>query len=276
MALGGCAGPPEGGRPAPPVAPTYADLAAAHNERVAALERFHGDGVVEIRWIEDDRDKLVQGDVDLWVRLPRHTALRVSKLGDDLLWVGSDEERYWLFDLRGDETSLRTAGHERGIDTLGAGGDAGGRTAGLPSIRPLALLDLMGLVRLPTGGSDGPVLQWSPEHEGWVISVDGAGGALRLVFDPATLLPKRAEHLDGAGTVILHATLERYQPVTRAGLLPLAWPRMAAEIAVRAPQSSSETKIFLDGMSDAVSDERIQALCDVDRLIEHLRPDVRK
>src|SRR5262245_18852154 len=79
-------------------APSYSQLATAHNARVAQLKTLYGDGVLQIRWTDEQgHSHSDQGDMELWLNLPRKTALRVDKVGEVLLWLGSDDDRVWIF-----------------------------------------------------------------------------------------------------------------------------------------------------------------------------------
>jgi hypothetical protein len=261
LAVAGCQ--PRGVDPAPPPdRPAYAALARAQAERVGRLARIHAEGVVEVRWVEGTEKRLVQGDVSLWLRRPRHTALRVSKLGDDLLWLGSDQDRFWLFDFLGEERVLYTGDHESELAEVGP--------ARL-SFRPLVLLDLAGLVTLPEEGDH--EVSWSAEHRGWSVTVPGGTGPLRVIFEPATLLPRRVEVLGPDGSATLLSTLAEDGRMPLPGESPYAGPMFPQVIRISDAEGSGVVSLFLrDEREGDVSDAMIERICDLDRLVKSLGP----
>ena len=145
MLLASCQKPPIDDTDAPGLkAPRYVTLAEAHNARIDRLGTIYARGVIELRWTDDDGKHVEQGDLDLWIALPHQTALNISKFGERLMWLGSDDRQSWLFDFRGDEKVLyRATGDQRSDDRA---------DAQLP-IDPTALLRLSGLIRLPPRAS---------------------------------------------------------------------------------------------------------------------------
>src|SRR5687768_10032175 len=116
IAVGGCKSQPQGDNASRPAAtPTYQELAAAHNRRVELLSRVYADGVIEIEWEDRDGQHHEQGDMELWIALPRNTALRVEKLGEVLLWLGSNQEHWWLFDMVSKEKVLMVGRHNQPV-----------------------------------------------------------------------------------------------------------------------------------------------------------------
>src|SRR5262245_15242428 len=128
--------------PAEPT-PTYQELMTAHNQRIEQLRKLYADGVVEIRWKDKNGNHYEQGNMELWLQLPRRTALRVEKLGEVRLWLGSDDQRYWLFDLTSDEKVLHTGTHDQVVQ----------EETGALAVKPLALIDLMAMTPLPASGT---------------------------------------------------------------------------------------------------------------------------
>ncbi|MCH6551380.1 MAG: methyl-accepting chemotaxis protein, partial [Planctomycetes bacterium] len=147
----------------PPEAPAYGTIAGAHNARIERLRTIYSRGVLEIRWSDETGRHFEQGSVDLWVALPRHTALRVAKLGEVVLWLGSDDHHYWLFDRFAQETTLVVGAHDEAPWPVHA-------TAF--TVRPLSLLDLMGLTPLPDGAALDVV--FDAERDAWVLETVGA------------------------------------------------------------------------------------------------------
>jgi hypothetical protein len=253
------------GRPSGPV-PTYEQLAATHNARVEQLSRIYSRGVVELAWRDENgARRSQQGDVDLYLSLPRHTALRIGKLAETFLWLGSDDERYWLFDLQG-ERSLFIGRHDAPND------DA------ISTVPPLVMLDLIGLGRITTHGDANEMeARFDAEHKAWVIVAWGGGGLLRVYFDPATRLPKRVESITHDGVPIYFSTIHmnRYQSVPVPGISTAAQPRMATLIDIfstdRAP-ADGHVKLALDGPTGRVDDLPFNRVFDLERLKLAHRP----
>ncbi|MHC4908163.1 MAG: hypothetical protein ACYTF9_00380 [Planctomycetota bacterium] len=249
-------------------APAYADLAAAHNARVANLRDIACPiGTVELHWMEDEKERWAQGDAEMWIRLPRHTALRLSKLGDDLLWLGSDAERYWLFDLLDDGVTLVTAAHDTPMSASGAGR--------IPA-RPLVLLDLLGITPLPTFESGGPTVAWDEEAGGWGFVVDSAAGRVRMVLDEPGRLPIRIDALDAdeaaENAVIATSRLREYAPVPIDGLSVLDHPLMAQVIQIE-DRVGGRAEFFLRRWSGREEDRARDQLFELDRLRRAMPPD---
>ena len=270
MLVGGCKSPP-GPTVAPPP-PSYFALAETHNARIAKLQTLNANGVIEIRWRDDRGSHFEQGDMELWLKLPRHVALRVEKLGETLLWLGSDESRYWLFDMIGDEKVLRLGRHEDAgaIDQNNALG-----------VRPLVLLDLLGLTPMPVAETPPPV-QFNAQHDAWMIQVQGSGGPMRIYFDRQSLLPKRVEAVSSTDDqATLFSSLRRYESVWQPNMPPLAFPKMPKLVDIASTSdapasgqfSGGSVKIAIDQMTGQVPAEQLQHVFDLERLRQALRPD---
>jgi len=253
------------------VAPSYQQLAEPHNQRIAKLQKLYAMGVIEIRWRDDHGNHFDQGNMELWVQLPRHTALRVEKLGEVPLWLGSDDQRYWLFDNK--EKVLRVGMH----DEANAPGPSGPI-----DVKPLALLDLMALSPLPVaqGGQATPAVHNDDQRNAWVIEAAGSGGPMRVYFDRKTEQISRVETLSSDGKILLFSNLTEYKPATLSGVAPLAYPKIAHKVEIAsAPQVESASNIrgcgnvsvFIDeatGVFDANSN-----VFDLNRLMQSMPPD---
>ena len=275
--MAGCKSePPIGAGPAEP-APTYQDLMTAHNQRIEQLRRLYADGVVEIRWKDKNGNHYEQGNMELWLQLPRRTALRVEKLGEVRLWLGSDDQRYWLFDLTGDEKVLHTGLHDEVVQ----------EETGALAVKPIALIDLMALTPLPASGTArNPVsVNYDRKLEAWVVQSTGGGGPLRIYFDRKTRLPVRVESLSKTGEVGLSSTLEKYKPIEAPGVSPLTAPRLAhtvriastasktaPESAAKAGQVSGEVSLFIDSVTSAVEQKQLDNVFNLDRLMQSMPP----
>jgi hypothetical protein len=268
LALVGCRTVQNG--PAPSDVPPYQELAAAHNSRVIQLRDLYAQGVIELR-MGRRRALPDQGNMELWLKQPRHTALRVEKLGEILAWIGSDEQRYWFFDLAGEERVLRVGRHDQ----------AATFADGAMPIQPLALLDLMGVT--PLAPSDpAAIISFSSAHNAWAVETEGVGGPMRIYFDRSTRLPVRVETLTLDRQVALHSTLRRYESVRQEGMSPAAFPRLAQLIDIHGnPElagtaqsglADAHVKIAIASATGTVDQAQMERVFDLNRLIQGLRP----
>ena len=267
--LGGCQS--KGKATAPGPAPAYNTLAETQNSRVAQLNRVYADGVIEIRWRDNKGKHFEQGSMELWLQQPSSTALRVEKLGEVLLWVGSNDQHYWFFDMLGDETVLRTGSHDEPVST---------GVSSAFSIRPLVLLDLMGFVTMPIGQPNEPPVQFDPQSRTWTAEMDGRGGPLRLHFDPATLTLVRIEALAKHGEPSLVSTLSRFESVFQRGVSPASFPKMAQAIKIVSQVKddedqlqSGEVSLFINEATGEIDAAELARVFDLDRLIRGMNPD---
>jgi hypothetical protein len=236
------------------------------------LSRVYSRGVIELRWRDDDGRHFEQGSIDLWLQLPRHTALRVEKLGNVFLWLGSDAELFWLFDMLSDDTVLHVSPHTSPLED-----------AGVFSVRPLALLDLIGLSKLPLEDDDDdtehPVVSHDQQRNAWVITAPGQGGMMRLYFARESYLPIRVESLNDNGEVAFTSVIrpERYRSVPRPGAPASQFASMATLVDITATNTpdgirDGEIKLALDSPTSFVDNQPMDRVFDLPRLIQAMRP----
>ncbi|MCZ6835896.1 MAG: hypothetical protein O7G85_08995 [Planctomycetota bacterium] len=269
LASSGCESPPqietrgEGPGDGQPLA--YDEIASSHNARVEHLQKTYAYGVLEIRW-EDERGvhSEPQVDVRMWLDLPKHTALRIDKLGDVLFWVGSDENDLWMFDLlrKEDRTAIiRARDNEESLESISAFG-----------LQPDSLLGLMALRPMPEIQGDEVKVSWAPDRNAWVVSGIGDDGRTRIFFAEADLRPIRVELLSDDGQVLLHSTLDRYASVSRPGVSLLEFPKQAMWIDIVDEVGKGFAKIHLNEMTANVEGLPFDRVFDLHRLIRSLRP----
>ncbi len=262
-----CNGPPRGSNGPPGAdAPTFEQLAAAHNSRVARLREVYADGVIEIRWQDDKGKHFEQGNMELWLALPRKTSLRVEKLGEELLWLGSDETRYWLFDMTSPDGSVLYLGNHADQSE-----NDDGRAL---SVRPLVLLDLMSMSPIPTDQSD-RAIRVSESPPAWMIETTGSGGRLRLFFDRRTQWPIRVESLAADGTTSLSSTLGRYDSVQLSNTAQVDFPKMPTLIDIAGSASdgtAGEVKIAINYASGLNESDGGGAMFKLESLKASLKP----
>jgi hypothetical protein len=255
----------------PPDMDAVIALIEAHNRRLELLTRFWAGGVIEFRWVDDEGKEHFEPQVNarLWLDLPRRTALRAAKMDEVLFWLGSDPEHYWMFDLMGEETVLYVGRHAERPD------DARNPLM----VRPLSLVDLLGLAPIPVPEADGV----SAEASGWfsfdadrdacVITAQGAGGPIRVFLDRGTGLPMRVETLSREGEVLLFSELGRYASVPIRGVARAARPKIPTLIDLADPAETISVKLALDRPSGDIENQPWENIFALSRLLQAMRPD---
>ncbi|HVP73598.1 MAG TPA: hypothetical protein VMS30_07660 [Phycisphaerales bacterium] len=258
--------------PLPANAPSRQALLAAHNERAARLATTYSDGVIELRWNDEHGRHSEQGDLELWQTTGNRTAARISKIGDVKFWLGSSAEQWWLFDLlNNDARVLHRGTHDQTAERLVALG-----------VKPLALLDLLGITALAegttAGGADAGAVTVDPDRGAWVIKGQGRGGPLRMHLSQADSLPVHIELLDAHGRVVAASDLSRYESVPTPNTAVMARPKMPRTVDIHLEESvegdmAGDVKIALNQTVGEIDPKQVERIFDLDRLIAALRPD---
>jgi hypothetical protein len=221
-----------------------ARLAAAQNERVAKLQRFYAAGTITLRWIEKGRKRMEQGNIELW-RDGERLAMRIYKaaIGEEFLWLGTDGHQCWVFDLRERDAVTLTV---RDADRPEQAGQS------TPIVMtPAAIVELMGLGRLPSGPSEAAVVDTkllralgsSSQSDQLIVSTVGRTGSLRMHFDIDAQVPVRVELLGADGAVAAHSELprEQYESVEFDDMPPGAYPKLPLRVVVREAQDEDQS-----------------------------------
>lgn len=258
----------------------FAGWIAAHNTRVSRLETFESRASLELRYADADGAHFDQCEADIFLAAGGRGAVRATKVGNNLLWVGSDGTRGWVFLLEKDPTALIV--HDRIDESLFARSLNGGTAPGAAFLllAPQSVRTLAGMREVPADAA--------------IRRVEGAAddapleARFELVFQPfpgvdATMrfgadgLPSQVRVLDRGGVVRLEARLAEYMPAQAANLAQGAWPRVpqrievdAREVAAGAP--ASEVRIFLDGPV-AMARRMKPRFFALEELTAQLRPD---
>ncbi len=217
--------------------PDVAPIFEAHNLNASRLQQIDATGVLQLRWVKPDGGiREEQGEAHLWIDQPRRTALRVSKLGEDLLWLGSDDDRFWLFDLLDDDnTALITHPHGTSL-VWGDGDDA-------IELQPLALLDLMGVSQVQP-------MEGEPSYDAsrgcWHIPARGQAGRLKLCWNPKIRRVAGLILLDDQDDVRLMSSLRRWTSVDVFDGVAFERPQMATLIDFEEPAGKGRLKLALE------------------------------
>lgn len=225
--------------------PSYEELAGRHNERAALLGRIWARAVVELRYVDaDGRRRREQGEGHLQFSAPSRFALSVGKLGEVVVYLGCDSQRFWWFE-RGDASRVSIARHEN------AGSECS-QDIGLPA-QPLEIIELMGVTALPTQGGR---VQRSARGE-IVVDAPTRAGFKRIAFDPRTLEPTMiGVYAPGESQPMLLARLEEYANIDIAGRGGVP-PRIPSRLIITHSTTDTEIRINLAGMTDGVRQGRI-------------------
>jgi len=270
--LAGCASSPTAEKPPREGAPpSYDDVARRYNERAEKLDQVWARAVVRIAYETEDGDtRREQGEGHLQLIQPARLALSIGKLGETLVWLGCDRERYWLFELH-DTEQVQVGRHEN----LGRPCN---RRAGLPA-HPLDIIELLGVTPLPRtwpGVEDGtPVGEtaWSSSGDYLIVDAPGYAGYRRLFLDPQSLLPERIEiftHPERERS--LTAALSEYAPVRiRSGE---ARPPTATRVIIESDRDPGSITIDLADMTDGRfrSDRLTADVFNFENLVDIFRP----
>jgi hypothetical protein len=212
-------------------------------QRTEKFEELVGRGVIEFRWNDDDGSHMEQGALDFW-KQGNAISLRVSKLGELILWFGGDQNQYWLFDLLGEDTVLT-------VDGDGA----------MFSDIQMALV-LLGLSPLPEGSLS--------VSKGLVTLVDDAKRNWTIAYEPVTHRPLSIEVVEG--DTVSQATHLRGIAVELDGVPALQWPITGGLIDVSDSRGNTEIKIAFETLSTLVSEERFDRVMNLAFLQKALRP----
>ncbi len=231
---------------------------AAYNANAVMLHKLWARTDLKLRWLDEadkKRRETAEGKLIIQQNLNGSgydgIALTAGKLGQTGLWAGGDGQRVWLLDLRDD-------GHA----WVGQAGDHALTRLGLPlNLPPEALPTLLGLRPLDLTAT----ATVTPEA---YVEVRPDPNT-RLLLQPRTGLLTRAYRLDARGEVVVIAHLDRYHPVSVAGLESVDRPLIPTRVDLYLPAERTHIELKLSGMTD----QRINpAVFDLDVLLRTHKP----
>lgn len=233
--MAGCAQTP----PAPPTPtgplPTVQDVIATYNARVERLEAIESPVELVIRATDaEGKETKEQGEGNLKMVRPRKIALRIDKVAQTFFWLGSNDEKYWWFDLRGDEKVALVGTHAMAKPEVAA-------RFGLP-VHPVDLLDLAGVAPLESG--EKASISWAKDGRHVVVEMPGRWGVKRLTIEPKSGEASAVEILDAALNVVVSSRLEKYEAVKVRGDAA-ATARMATKLVARVPSAKASVELLI-------------------------------
>ena len=218
-------------------------MRANQAERTSAFDALVGRGIVEFQWVDDNGKHKEQGDLDFW-KQGDSISLRISKLGELLIWFGGDTKGNWFFDLSGDETTL----------ALNSG-------VAMFSDITTALV-LLGLAPLPQGETN--------MSGGVVTVVEDNEKVWTATFDKVTHRPLEMSVADGAhiSSALHHSGIN----VEIENMHELYWPVTGGLVDFEDSRGSTEIKISFSSLSTNVSQEPMGRVLDLSYLQKALKP----
>jgi len=213
-------------------------------KRTANFQELVGRGIIEFRWTDEDGKHREQGDVDFW-KQGEALSLRISKLGELIMWFGGDANQTWLFDLLRDETTLSINGESNLFSDI-----------------KMALV-LLGLSPLPAG-------ELTVAKDGVVTLLDAEGKKWTLLFDQNMNRPIEITVVDSDETS--RAIHRRGIRVELENLNELHWPVTGSLIDLTSTRGNTEIKIAFETLSTVVSAERFDRVMSLSFLEKALKP----
>lgn len=232
-------------------------------KRARLLLLLRSSGTIELRTKDEDGESFNDCALELW-RDGDLFALRLRKLGERFLWVGSDGINWWVFALASDpvEVVVYPVGKaaNQSIDPESA------------LLAPSEFLQLTGLLAVEALG--GPAQSGSADGLGWADVRSAPGSAwhrMRWHYDQKTLLPKRIQAFDEADLLLVEVRLDGYEPIPARDTPIGAWPAFARKIRITKPDGSVDLRLFFNGPNARGEGLRRQ-LFEFDQLIRTFRP----
>ncbi len=243
--------------------PLYSEVSRRLEQDLLLTDRLWARATVEVRYTDDDGERrFEQGEGRLRLEAPAHVALSAGKIGETLFWLGSDDQRYWWFDLTGDERTGVVGRHD------GPGRGRGGLAA---TVNPRDLARLMGLV--PPAAEPAGAMQWSADGRLLGITSKASpalgGGFERRWVDPDSLRAAKIEIYDPARRLVLVADLGDYESMRITGS-GTPGPAVPTRVAIGHPESGSEIRLYLSDVEDGAARPDAGAF-EFDRLVTALK-----
>lgn len=262
-ALCGCAGEPppvETGQAGQALAPAETEaLLATMRERARALSRLWARATVEVRFTDEKgRKRWEQGDGHLQFVSPSRFALSVGKFGEDALYLGCDEEVFWVFE-RGKDSSVALCRHENA-------GTECAKALALPA-SPGLLLHALGL-EAPEPMSVAPT---PSGREAIVVSRAGGDAMLALTVDRASGEPRSGLLRGRAGSAVA-ITLEKFEAIDVVGprFVP---PRVPTRVVIRDTATGDELRLFLADATNGKPEQLPDEAFDLAFLVDAFAPE---
>ena len=260
--LQGCRGVSKHSSPGGPP-PAVETLESRQSARSAKMLQLQSGGTLELRTRDENGSSFEECALELW-RDDLSFALRLRKLGERFLWVGSDGEAWWIFELMAEPVRLVV---------VPAGASGGGSVgAGRGLLNPTRLLHLAGL--LPYDRIDRDSLGFDDEGRIRFYTTNATEGQWRRTrwhLDSKTFLPVEIVALDAVGEVLATARLSAYEPISVRDMPLGAWPQFPRKVFISLPRDDADVRLFFNRPSARGAAIRPR-LFDLEELTKTFRP----
>jgi len=190
-------------RPSPMSDELITQIIESHNERVGSIDRLWARVSVRIKGTDARGGGFEeQGEGHLQVTRPDQVSLTIGKLGETYFAYGSNNDRYWMFDLSDSDRRIALVGAIENLTPNRAD------EIGL-SVHPGDLISSLGIE--PIDPERIVATRWDEESARIVISVPSRWGVTEYWFDPDRGLPGLVRSLDEQGELIADSELSRYK-----------------------------------------------------------------
>lgn len=247
----------------------YVELAGRYNQTVRYFDQIWVRNKTSVDWNEtlkngDRRSRNQIGDGKFIFNPPRDSAMTVEHLGTVYLWGGSNDERYWLFDLTDSDNKAVYVGSFDALDRPGTGE--------LPiPVRPDSVAYLLGLQPLPVipDATEQPSVQL---YEGqYFIEIQELN--LRMLIDPQTFRPSRVYLTDRAGyaqvTSYLTGEMQVNVPRMAEGAQELTEKEQEPAKQVQ-PTICEQARIYVSGYQTRITITNEYATTDANRINDNV------
>lgn len=256
--------------------PDAAAVAQAQRARLASIPTLAMRGVAELKWSDGSGAHVEDGDFELVLRAPLDTSLRVTKFGERVMWAGSGNGQWWLFEPKSQPSRV----------TVGAISSPDSADGLLALMRPAHLLATLGL--RPIEASEVKEVEWDSRLGCWRALVQHGDARMAIELRHASLLPVGVDWLDAQGNVQLRSEMSAFawpgaeESVTRPGALVPTRVTVSmfdppADLALvregRAPGAQATLALNASTPTDGAARIR-DRLFDFDSLLAALKPDV--
>ena len=241
-ALTGCNSAEQTSTPHGPL-PEYTELARAHNENISRFGSLWAYAVASISYTDAKGDRVRdQGEGHLQFVRPDRLALDIGKLGEVIVWLGSDGERFWFIEPTAEPpTALLGLNEELDAEAR--------ERLGMP-VRPGSIGEALGLSLLPLEASAPGVFDEA------IGAVEFSLPGRRVAFEPASGRLVRVAFLDESGDEVAISTLTGETEVMIEGVSGF-FPRIAERVEIVDASSGDSFRVTLSRAREKAIKDRV-------------------
>ena len=243
--------------------PSIRTLTERQQVRTRKMSELQSGGTLELRTRDETGTTFEECALELW-RDDASFALRLRKFGERFLWVGSDGQAWWIFELMAEPVRLVV------LPPGETGGFSVGPGKGL--LNPERLLHLAGL--LPYDQIDEETLGFDDLGRVRFTTVSDSKGTWRRTrwhLDPKTLLPAEIVALNDENEVLAIARLSAYEPIAARDMPLGAWPQFPRKVYLTLADDGADVRLFFNRPSARGTGIRPR-LFDLEQLMKTFRP----